>query len=447
MTLLGSFIQENTNSSRNKRERPQEEREIYEETLHLLKDSENDEEMIRTTLQEINCYDSSFLETLMANTPQYPSNGSTKMRPFWRIGKKQIILWTQLVLQFSSTCYESPHQQVQQCITTTIHRHRARCVWICLILLYGFKQFVWHDNHSNDVYSTSTQKIKVTATDSLAMRTYHEDPMDTIATIQQYSSANQYLPSVQVSPTITSKDMNPLDPFRDSNDTPTILSIPFADTIIPIHDNSKYLRQQHHDPSLTINTAKLLTTTPSTKDTIPMVQQQRLPKTMIPTLQKSTIVDNPQKIVSSPLEETSPIGLPKPIGTFQHVKTLASDATIRQEQTPVHVTKHDIAPNDAVGQTTPFSKDSTLLSKQTQVGPEQPNKRQKGSNELQDNIVTETRIGFSNNTVTEQPRVEIWRPRKRGESKVPPTTLDDLRHSRFRPIPAGDLPKRNLRRI
>ena len=158
MTLLGSFIQENTNSSRNKRERPQEEREIYEETLHLLKDSENDEEMIRTTLQEINCYDSSFLETLMANTPQYPSNGSTKMRLFWRIGMKQIILWTQLVIQFCSTCYESPHQQVQQSITTTIHQHRARCVWMCLILLYGFKQFVWHDNHSNDVYSTSTQK-------------------------------------------------------------------------------------------------------------------------------------------------------------------------------------------------------------------------------------------------------------------------------------------------
>ena len=418
MTLLESFLQKNTitSSARNKRERSQE-REIYEETLTLLQVMENDEEMECTTLHEKRSYDSSFMDTLMANTPHYPSKLSTKLRIFWRIGKKQSILWTQFVIQFSSTCYNSPHQQAQQCMTS-IHRHRSRGLWICLILL---SYCIWFMNRSDNVYSTSTPKIKVTASDSLAMRTYHEDPMDTITTIQQYSTNNQPIPLVQA---------------------PTILSEPTIDTTKPIYDNSKYLRHQH-EPSLTINTAKLQQTPPLANGKTPKMVQQRLPKKAI-LVQKTTILDNPQEMVSPPPQETSPIGLPKPIGTFQNIKTF--DTTIRQKQTPVHMKKHDVVLNNVVSQPTLFLEKSTtssvslLLGNQIHPQTEQQNKEQKGSNVLRVND-TKASAGRSNGTVMEQPQVDIWRPRKRGESKVPPMTLDDTLHPRFRPIPAGDLPK------
>jgi hypothetical protein len=468
ISLLESFVQ--TNTSRSNRRPRSRERQIYDETLDLLEIMENDDEMVQTTLQDME--EASFFADLMATTPHYPSLYKTKLRHYWRECKKRGAAARKYTAETATAFYESPEERTRQCVET-LWRNRGRWIWISLIVLYGFIKLILYDAYAPfaneyDMSSNIMKNVEVTANDSLAMRTYHEDPMDTITTIQQYTPVDHEISSKNkahkkppplvefqaerlVSPGKSETQTSPRLASPKSLGSATQKTVSDATDIPPQYVKSKYQLEQ--DPLLTVNTAKLAATMPSTTAEKPVLQQYSplgVDRSR-PIIQKSTSLGRAPTRTVTPTE-TSKAVLPKPIGSFKKVTQLEAKPGVNR--IPVHVPKHNILPRHSTTMTGTSTKSlSHGITKPDMVlSLENPIQNRPTKEKYSDQAESAISVTFTKSQETSvedspvkekvernglgeivMPAIEEgWRPRKRGESKTPPATPDDRLHTLLR---------------
>ena len=441
LTLLGSFI--GKTGPRSKRQGKSRERQIFEKTLKSLEVIETNDEIIRTILEDIE--DQSFFGDLINNTPHYPSQYKTTLRCYWRDTKRFAVQCTEYVLQNAKAWYESPKQQARK-YARNIRRYQGRWIWASLLALYALTKFTSHTSPS-DHYVAAEKRVQVTASDSLAMRTYHDDPLETMKTIQQYASANlQQLPN---SRTTDSKNVQPFVDSQNSFDSETNARLPES--------------QQQNDPAFTINTAKLAVKTSSSKIHTPIVQQnapQRV-ESENPTMLKSILGD--YKIDETTQQEEQPsVERPSTIDTFQEGKQSEENPTL--QMIPTNSYKQELLPRNTIQEyLTRETNSDNSVSYKNQVPTESANEKYSTSltetdakkfNRTDTNrlevlevdlgiVEIRNRTELENSTKTQQMH-EVWRPRHQGESKIPPAIPEDQLHPRYRPLSADEFSKGGL---
>jgi hypothetical protein len=272
---------------------------------------DKDDEMVHTTLQDME--ETSFFADLMSTTPHYPSLYKTKLRHCWRECKKRGVAVRKYTAETATAFYHFPEERSRQCVET-MWQHRGRFVWASLIVLYGLIKLILYNTsfaYEYDMSSNIIKNIEVTASDSLAMRTYHEDPMDTIKTIQQYTPMDHEISSQNkahtispplvefqadrlVSPGTAETQTSPRLPSPTSFGEATQGTISDATHIPPQYVKTKYQLEQ--DPNLTVNTAKLAATMPSIKAEKPLLQQYTplVTDRSRPIIQKTTTLGKSQ---------------------------------------------------------------------------------------------------------------------------------------------------------